>query len=499
MKNRILKNLQLNLLITIITGVLGFVINKYFSEYMGMEILGLMRLFSQLIAYLSLAELGVGTASAYALYRPLLEQDTDRINTVLSTINSFYKKIALFILIVGILLNFTLSFFIKFDYKTINIYIYWSLYVINTSIGYIFAKYSILFTANQEYGFVRKIQGIGRIIFQGLQLFSIIIFQSFNLFIILLICENVFNFYFLKKHYNKEYFYIKNVKNRDKNIIKDIKNIFWHKLAGVIVFNTDYIILSTFLDLSIIAIYSSYLIIYQMVMTIMNISTPVLSPHIGKFVAQNNKEKIYLYWKELYYLHLVLAIIVVFVTYKVINPFIELWIGKEYLLPDSTVILIMINLFINITRKMIDVFSSSSGFFDDIHVPFLESIINFVLSIVLVQYIGLNGVIFGTVVSNILIICILKPMLTFKRCFDKSGVDYIKEFIINLGYIAISIGLLNLVIGNFEYVLNFNSWLDWIISSVKLTIITIIIVVSVFLFNKYFREILKKYVFILMK
>lgn len=158
----IYKGIFINLICTVIPCAIGFIVNKYFVDFMGIEYLGLMGLFTQLLAYLGIIEMGLGAASAYALYKPLAEKNYERINIVISTISSLYKKIAIFVLILGLLLIPFLKFFIK-DIKITNmIYIYWLLYVINTVLNYFFIIYNILFTANQEYNFVRIVQAITR-------------------------------------------------------------------------------------------------------------------------------------------------------------------------------------------------------------------------------------------------------------------------------------------------------------------------------------------------
>ncbi len=132
-------------------------------------------------------------------------------------------------------------------------------------------------------------------------------------------------------------------------------------------------------------------------------------------------------------------------------------------------------------------FKDGSGFFDDIQLPISEAVINFILSIVLVQYIGLNGVIIGTIASNILIICIAKPILVFKRCFDKNIKDYIKIYGIYLVLIILSLLSCNFIL-NFIPLKNINTWFDWIINGVIVGSITFIIVFIIFLSNRDFRN-----------
>lgn len=136
MRDYIKKSLQINLIILLVTSLLNFLLNKYFSKYMGVETLGLMRLFTQIIAYLNLAEMGIGSASSYALYKPLSENNYGRVSVIINTMDYFYKIIGLFVLIIGLGINFMLPLILKNGVKNQEIYLYWSLYVINTAISY---------------------------------------------------------------------------------------------------------------------------------------------------------------------------------------------------------------------------------------------------------------------------------------------------------------------------------------------------------------------------
>ena len=481
------KEIFLNLIITIGISITLFLVNRYFAFYLGMKNLGLMKLFTQLLAYLNLAEIGLASASTYALYKPLAEKNYNQISIVINTITSLYNKIFLFILLVGLLLNPIIPFFIKDKIIDKNIYFYWSLYVISTALSYSFVKYSVLFTADQKFGFVRLIQGGSRIFCQTLQILVIIKLQSFLIFILLLILDNIIQYIFYKIYYKKYYSYIFKTEIKDKSIIKNLKNLFWHKIAGLIVFNTDLILISKFISLEIVGIYASCQMIIQMIMTIINIVLNVLRPKIGKFIAENNKEKVFNYWKNLNILFLGVSIIFSFCTYKLTNSFIILWLGEKFILPKLTVFLIMINLFIQCFRGVMEIFKDGSGFFDDIQLPISEAVINFVLSIILVRYIGLNGIVIGTIVSNILIIYIARPIIVFKRCFDKDIKDYIKIYGNYLILIIISILSCNFIL-KFISLKVVNSWFDWIINGIIVGSITFVIIFIIFLSNKDFRD-----------
>lgn len=493
MEKKILKNININMMITIVVSLLSFIINKNFAKYMGVEELGLMRLFTQLIAYLNLAELGLGTASTYALYKPLAEKNIKKINTIVSTINSFYNKIAFFILIVGMLINFMLPLIIKeTNLNIFKIFIYWSLYVLSVASSYFGSKYSILFTANQEYMYVRKIQGLSRIIFQSIQIAILLYTQLFIFFIIVMTLENLVIYIMYRKYFIKNYSYIEDVKERELSIYKDIKNIFWHKIGTVIVFNTDYIIITKFLSLGAVGIYSSYLMIGQMILTLVSVLSSVLTPIIGNYIAVNNKENIYLFWKKLNSLYIFLGCFICSCVYFLSSFFVQLWLGKEYILPKFTILLITINLFIQIIRQMIEIFKTNSGFFDDKYVPLLESLINLILSLYLVKIMGLNGVIIGTVISNIIIVIFLKPILVFKRCFNKDAKEYI-NYLVRYSVIIIMtifaiIKILNFI-NNKEFIY---TWYYFLKYSFIISGISFIFSIIFFILDKDFRSVLKQ-------
>lgn len=486
------KEIGISFLFMLVISILGFLQNKYFVQYMGMEILGIMKLFSQLLAYINIIEMGVGGASAYALYKPLADKDYNKTSIILHTMENIYNKIAMVIFLLGIFFIPLIKFFIETSSSFNTIYFYWLLYISNTALTYIFIKYQILFMANQEYLYVKSVQSISTILFKILQIIFIIKYHSFYVYILLLIGDTLLQSLFFYFHYKKKYLYIKATKEKYNGIKKDIKNIFWHRIGGLIVFNTDLILISKFVSLEAVGIYASYQMIIQIIDTIISIIKNVLNPKIGKYIAQNSKEKIYIFYKELNILFFFLAIFFSNTTYVLIDKFVELWLGKEFLLSTLTTKLIFINLFINIIRKNLDMFKDNSGFFDDIKSPVYESIINLIISIALGMKIGLDGIIIGTIVSNIMIVLIYKPILVFERCFNKSIKEYLKLYSGYLFLIVISIFSLQLAIPLLKFI-DVNTWLDWIMYSTVISFISLLILTIIFFMNREYRKIVNKY------
>lgn len=487
------KEIVLNFIFTFLIGIIMFIQNKYFIQYMGIEVLGVMKLFSQLLQYLNIVELGLGSASAFALYKPLAEKNQEQVSIIISTIRNAYNKISLLLLGIGILVTPLLPYFMKMENFTKNIYFYWIFYVINTVSTYLYIKYVILFTANQEFMYVRFIQSISKVFYQILQIIFIIKYHSFFIFILLLILDNLTQYIFFKIHYKEKYSYIYKTKERYKELNRDIKNLFWHKIAGLIVFNTDLILISKLISIEIVGIYASYQLIVQMQKTIIGVVINVIRPKIGKFISINSKDIVYILFKDINIVFMIIAIFFSYVSYNVINNFIILWLRKGLELSNITVVLICINIWSDIFRNVVGIFKESYGFFDDIQAPILEAIINLIFSIVLGIKYGLNGIIIGTIMSNVTVILIYRPILVFKRCFDKDIKEYTKVYGNYLILLVISLFCLNTVTKPFIRE-NINSWLDWIVYATTISVITGIVLFIVFLLNKEFRNIIKVYV-----
>ena len=284
------------------------------------------------------------------------------------------------------------------------------------------------------------------------------------------------------------------MKEREKKISKDLLDLFWHKIGGLIVFNTDYIIISKFISLTMVGIYSSYLMIVNIIGTLISIVTNVISPKIGNFIANNSKESTYKLWKNINIIFIFVGVFSTYSTYKLINSFIYLWLGKEYILPNITVILIMINLFIQSTRIITEIFKSGSGFFNDIHLPLIESILNLSLSLILVNYIGIKGVIIGTIASNVVIIYFAKPILVFKVCFNKNWSEYIKILIEYLVLTSLVVVINEVLFNKIIILKEISNWLDWIKTASVIVIVSIIVSLGIFILNKDFRENMMKLV-----
>lgn len=488
MKKELIFNVILNLCITIVISLLGFMVSKVFINNLGINNLGMMKLFSQIITYLTLIDMGLSSAAAYYFYKPLNEKNWTEVSDIFSTINIFYKKISIIILILGLFFTPFIPYLINEISK--DIYIYWSIYIINVSINYSLMKYTTLFLADQKYRGVRVIDGLGSILEKILQLYIIIYFKSFILFILVSSILFFIKLYFYKLYFNTNYKKVIKTKNYNMNIFKTAKKVFFHKISYMVVYNTDYIIIAKMLSLKIVGIYSGYLTIYNLVMMIVGIFHSVLDSKLGKIISNNNITDNYLLWRKMFKISFILASIIVTIFYFTVNNFIILWLGKEYTLKKVIIFLISINLYIDIIKWPTELIKFKYGYVKDIHLPIAESIINLCISLILVRKIGLSGVIFGTVISNVLIVIFFRAILVFKNCFNKNAKIYLKELIINLLFSFVSICFFCKI--SYAYLnLDLLSWYQWLVNLFIITFIIFIVTIIIFMIRKDIRQDLK--------
>lgn len=178
-------NFKVDLLITIIIIALGFISRSIFIEYMGGKMTGLMLLFTQLMAYLNLAELGVGVAAASLMYKPLADNDEDKIRVLYKTLTKIYRFVSIAVIILGLLLGLGVFFYVASVSDIKYSFIYWILFVLNTAFTYLYGQNSTLLTASQNYSAVRLIQGGGKIVTICFQLLFIMKYDNFFYYLLI--------------------------------------------------------------------------------------------------------------------------------------------------------------------------------------------------------------------------------------------------------------------------------------------------------------------------
>lgn len=433
-----IRNSLVALSVFAINFLLQFVSRKVFLDHLGTEVLGLNTTATSLLQFLNLAEMGVGAAITFTLYKPLADKDYNTINEIVSVQGWLYRNIAIFVICgSGIMMCFFPLIFSKMELPLWYAYASFGVLLFSSLLSYFVNYRQIVLTANQqEY----KIQGSYRVALLIKLLFQILCLSYFdNGYVWWLILEATFaviasawlnavikkNCPYLKTTVSKG----KELKDRYPEIITKIKQFFFHKIAGFVLTQTSPIIIYAYTTLALVAKYGNYMIIVNGIISLLNAIFNGMAASVGNLVSENNKDRILGVFRELFTSRFFIVTTLSFGIFILANPFITHWIGSEYQLDKSTLALIVFTFYMNTQRSVVDSFINAYGLFKDVWAPVVEAILNIGCSVTLGYFFGLNGILLGVIISLILIVFTWKPYFLFTNALKYPVVWYVKLYL----------------------------------------------------------------------
>lgn len=426
----------------IFSSLIQFVSRTYFIMILGAEYLGVNGLFSNILSMLSLAELGIGPAIVFSMYKPIADNDELHIAKLMNFYKTAYRVVALAVAIIGVSLIPFLDFFIKDSSGIENLRIIYLLILFNTVSSYFYAYKGSIFNADQKSYVVVLIRNIFLVV-QGIaQILILLATHNYLLYLAVGIITTFTGNFIQAKYAEKKYpFLVKYKKeNIDKeerqSIFKRVQGMVMHKVGGFVLNGTDNMILSKFVGLVAVGIYSNYLMIINLVKTYVSFFSGAMSASIGNLIAKETKEKSHEVFNASFLMYFWIYAICFIAFWVIFTPFIKLWIGEEYLLGGFTLFIVVLNFFCNGLQECVNTFTNATGlFWETRHKPVFECIINLVVSIILAKKIGISGVFIGTFVSFICTFWI-NPVVIYKKQFGKSSIRYFARYFL---YVVIAI------------------------------------------------------------
>jgi len=443
---RSIKNAKVALFFYCINLLLQFFSRKIFLEYLGAEVLGLNTTAQNLIEFLNLAELGIGSAVGYSLYKPLFTRNYQSINEIVSVQGWLYRKIA-YIVIVGACI---LMLFFPFIFEKAKVPL-WYTYgtfialLVSALLGYFINYRQIVFSADQqEYKVTLNIQGF-KFFKILLQIVAVCYLSNGYVYWMLLeILMSVLTAYVLNRLLKHEYPWLKSIPKLGKElskkypeIIKKTQQLFFHKIASFVLTQTSPLVIYAYSSLTLVAIYGNYILITMGAIYLMNALFNSIGAGVGNLIAEGNTKRIKTIFWELASFRIWIASIICFGIYKLGHYFIILWIGQEYVMEESAFIVLIFITFVGLTRVH-EPFLFGYGLFQDIWSPIAETILNLGLSITLGYYYGLTGVLSGVAISLLIIVCCWKPYFLYKWGFKENISEYVYRYLKYLSILAIS-------------------------------------------------------------
>lgn len=433
-----LKNMKVSVFFYILFLVLQFISRKLFLDNLGDEFMGLSDTLRSFLGFLNLAELGIGAAVGFSLYKPIFNKDHGRINELIALFGHLYKKIGLFVIIAGIVL----SLFFPLIFDTLNapltvVYYTYYTFLFGMCINFFFNYHIILLQADQkDYVITANSQSIN-LLKITLQCVIVFYYQSVYGWITLELIYYIVNSYILRRKVKKIYPWLRinqkttnSILKTNPEIIIKVKQISFHKLGAFVTGGTDQILIFAFISIETVAFFGNYQLIFSRLLQLVNTAFAGTAAGIGNLVAENDKQNINKVFWEMMALRFYIAGVAIIVLYFITEPFILLWLGDQYVLSEHVLLLFLINMFIMQIRIPVDHFKDAYGLYQDVWAPVVQSVINLVMSIILLHYFDLAGVLMGTTIAFSIVILLWRPYYLYKHGFKTNLSDYWKRFII---------------------------------------------------------------------
>ena len=490
-KNSI-KNLIFALLGQAFGLIISFIARIIFVKILTDEYLGLNSLFTNILTMLSLVELGIGSAIVYSLYKPLAINDKEKVKSLMQLYKKAYLTIGIIILFLGIITLPFYRYLINEVPNIKNLDLIYFLFVLNTSVSYFYSYKRSLIISDQK----RYIATIYRYSFYFLlnvvQIIILLFTKNYLLFLIMQVIFTWLENIFVSRKADKMYPYLKDKavkKLETKELYKIKQNIsamLFHKIGGVVINATDNILIAKFVGLISVGLYSNYYLIINALEIIIIQFFNAIVASVGNLGAVKKSDAV----KETFDITLFLNFIIFGISsiclITLFNPFIKLWLGKEYLFDFSIVVVIVICFYLKGIRKTFLTYKDALGFFkEDKYKPIIESIINLVSSIILVKYFGLIGIFLGTIISTLTTSLWIEPYVLYKNYFKISLKDYFVRLFKYLGVTIISY-LIVYILCN---LINISAIVDLILKLIICIVVPIILYVICFRKTNEFKSI----------
>ena len=418
-------NAEVNLIFYFLSLFLAFFSRKIFLECLGDEFIGLTGTLNNILGYLNLAELGIGSCISFFLYKPLQSNNREEIRELMSVIGYLYRWIGIIILTCSVIISLFFPFIFSNEELGLGI-VYFSFYSFlgSSLIGYFINYREVLLSADQkDYLVAIYFQSAG-IAKTALQIFLALTYKNLYVWVAIEFLFGILGCIILNWKINREYPWLETDKSQGKfllkkypGILKNTRQIFIHQIKDFILSKSDELFVFIFVSLKMVAYYGNYIMIISKVSLLFKSALDSVNAGIGNLVAEGNKaHMLKVFWELMTIRHFVAGILC-FSIFSYIEPFIGLWLGNEYIMDHRILVLLAIYIYISNSRGVVDAFNHAHGLYADVWSAWTELIMNVSVTIAAgIQY-GIIGILLGKLVSVGFIVILWKPYYLFSSGF----------------------------------------------------------------------------------
>ncbi len=423
-----------------VLGVIGLYLTKIVVNFLGKTALikvmgdqynGISGLFANIISVLSIAELGIGSAIIYNLYKPVKENDIEAIKSIMRFYRKCYHTIALIVLMVGLCILPFMESIVKDVPIRDNVYTIYLFYLADSVASYVLSyKRSLLYVYQKNY-IISIFDALYNLFMQVSQIIILLLTHNFMLFLAAMVfcrvVENVCIHIYVDRHYSflfgGDVMPVSDSTKRD--IITKVKGLMFHNIGSYVVLGTDNILISKLIGVVEVGFYSNYNIIFGSLSSILKQIVTAVQASVGNLLVEKDYEKSYQIFRKLELLNFWLYSVVSISIFYVVQDFIKVWLGERYLFSKGVVFCLVLNFWQTGMRNAMAVFKGAAGiYYEDRFIPIAESVINIVASILLALKFGIAGIFIGTFISSLCLFLYSYPFLVYKRVFNRKPKEY---------------------------------------------------------------------------
>lgn len=416
----------------IVMGIVCFLERMVFNQYFISDYLGFYSLFRNVISVLSVADLGLNVAIAYALYKPLAEDNYDEICAIMSFYKRVYAVVGTIILIGGLVFTPFLSFFVNTTVPINNVRLYFIIFLLGTVFEFYLSYKQILIEANQERYKITLAVNIFHAAMYLTQIGVSIFTGNFLLYSLCILIFDTSRCLFLRHLATKEFKYLKRKvtvklsKASKDAMFSNIKGLIMSRIGSALVTSSDSILISTFVSSAVLGLYSNYQMITSGLIGFIRIIPNAITASLGNMGAVESSEKVADSYKSIDTCFFIIYGIFTIVLANIINPIIATFFGLDRCLPFSSAFLMCLVFYLSSNKSIFNTYKSSLGlFWFDRKRPIISGVANLVFSIIFANFMGLNGIILGTALTYFCIDLIIEPKIIFNKGFNTHSTRYI--------------------------------------------------------------------------
>ena len=431
-----LTNAKVSLFFMILTFIVNFISRKYSLDYLGPEIVGMRSTIGTILSLLSLSDLGVGSSVGLSLFKPLQEKNYTEVNEIISLQGWLYKRVfAVLTVLIFIVMGLVPMLFAGMEAPLLYVYLTLAIYYIGSMGSFTINYKSIIINVDQKGYLTSQFISTSTLIKTIVQLI-VIRYVSYQPYLFWLLADFFFvclNMYVVNLITEKYYPWVKPSPNKGKEyfkkypqVFKLVGQVFIYNLAGVITSSMNPFVISQVVGLVSVALYDNYKNLITNIRAVIYSIFSNMFGGVASLVAEGNETKSYTFFWDMVSLKFLIAGIAAFGFLNFSSPLVSLWLGGQYILPLTTIIVMVALAYIDLSRWSIDAYVNGYKLFQDSWSPIAQSIIYLTVAIICGQKYGFIGVLIGDLVGTIAIVVLWKPYNLYHNGFKRSVMDYWK-------------------------------------------------------------------------